>query len=212
MSDSINIFNQPNLHVLIGRSRSGKSYLIKYLISQCLENKIFKFGIVICPSKFNGDYNFLPDKYVYEGNTEIILEKYLTFITTKYKDKIPNNFIIFDDCLGNLHDKSELFISFISRYRHFKCSVFITSQYTNLLSTLIRQQMSYCWIIGHVQNELSYKALYNCCGQICNNYNDCVETIDNITSVQYQAMVYDAYNSMFYKFIAPTFETKTFKY
>ena len=62
----------------------------------------------------------------------------------KYKDKIPNNFIVLDDCMGLFNTQSNLFKKFSSTFRHSKISIFIVSQYLNaLLSPTIKENLDY---------------------------------------------------------------------
>src|ERR1051325_1533826 len=103
------IFSLPNLIFIVGSSRSGKSYLVKYLLQSALKNKIlgFKFCLVFCASKFDrfdkSAYTYLPDKYVLPYYSDEALASYLGQLekqSLKSKKPIPNNIVIFDDCIG----------------------------------------------------------------------------------------------------------------
>ena len=62
-----NILSKPCAIGIIGAKNSGKSYLLEYLLYEALRNKIYKCGIVFCPTvKLNHSYNFLPQKYIYD--------------------------------------------------------------------------------------------------------------------------------------------------
>ena len=95
----------PCLIICIGSSKSGKSHLIKSLIFDHSINHDngFKFGLVFTKTKFNQNYDFLPDDYVIENFDMKILTKFLNKLVDTYKNNtkkkkpIPYFFIIFDD-------------------------------------------------------------------------------------------------------------------
>ena len=69
-----------SLHMYIGSSKSGKSYLMRHMLTGLLKKKQLKFGIVFTSSKHNGDYSWLPDNYVYDQYSPDRLPNYLAFI------------------------------------------------------------------------------------------------------------------------------------
>ena len=104
-----NILSKPCACAIIGAKASGKSYMLQYLIYESLLHKIYKCGIAFCPTvKLNHSYNFLPQKYIYDDveQFEKVFYNYVEMLYDKYKDKIPPNFIVLDDCIGLFNTQS----------------------------------------------------------------------------------------------------------
>lgn len=112
--DIFNTLDFPSLILLVGSSNSGKSYLIQYLLKMgCLNNK-FNFGMIFTATKYNQDFNFLPDKFVISGYNEKVLKQYLAKLEAYAKShpvtfqqkkqgiysNVPHNFVVFDDLIG----------------------------------------------------------------------------------------------------------------
>ena len=142
-----NILSKSCAIAIIGAKNSGKSYLLQYLLYEAMKNKTYKCGIVFCPTvRMNHSYNFIPQKYIYDDpeQFEKVFYNYVNMLYEKYKDKIPPNFIVLDDCIGLFNTQRNLFKNFISTFRHSKISVFIVSQYPNaLLTTVIKENLDY---------------------------------------------------------------------
>ena len=180
--------------VFVGKSYRGKSYFLKYLISDRLNRNKFKFGLVFTTTKFNGDYKFLPDNRVIEGYNEEILKKYFNNLK-RIKDKdgeVPPNFIIFDDLVGVLANQTSFFNSFITTCRHLNISVFIAVQYLtgkNAISPTMRQQTTHA-IMFHSKMKSTVENLYENYGQMFDSLKEFRQHYDEITKDQYVAMIY----------------------
>src|SRR6185312_16833827 len=101
--------------IAAGTSKSGKSWLIKYLLKTWCQQKKFQAGLVFTGTKFNGDYtSFLPNEYVLDGFNQKVLLKFMD--TLKKLDKrtqeqidngapcmIPHTFVVFDDILSEMN-------------------------------------------------------------------------------------------------------------
>ena len=76
MSNTDKLFKEPNnlaqLFVFCGKSGKGKSYMIRYLLSDMLQKKKVKFGLVFTRTKGNNGYDFLPDEKVMQYDNEIV--------------------------------------------------------------------------------------------------------------------------------------------
>ena len=109
-------FDKPQIVVCVGRPRMGKSNAVKYfLLKNILNKKIFKFGIVFTRTKFNDDYKYIPDKYIYTEYKPELLKKYMNGLE-KLKKKtgtIPPNFVIMDDQQGLLNRQDSILTNFI---------------------------------------------------------------------------------------------------
>ena len=183
-----------------------------------MKNKIYKCGIVFCPTvRMNHSYNFIPQKYIYDDpeQFEKVFYNYVNMLYEKYKDKIPPNFIVLDDCKGIFNTQSNLFKNFISTFRQSKITIFFTTQYPNaLLTPTIKENIDY--IISfkshiHATNEsLSQMTGFK-------NANEYRLFAENYNNAKYSSLFYDVNefndNKRFLKLKCPEYQiTQKFKY
>ena len=91
MKDKDIDFKKPQVVVCVGRPRMGKSNAVKYfLLKNMLNNDIFKFGIVFTRTKFNNDYDYIPEQYIYTEYTPELLKQYMNGLE-ELKKKIWKN-------------------------------------------------------------------------------------------------------------------------
>ena len=215
---SKNILSKPCAVAIIGAKNSGKSYFLQYMLYESLRHKINKCGIVFCPTvKLNHSYNFLPQKYIYDDveQFEKVFYNYVEMLYEKYKDKIPNNFIVLDDCIGLFNTQSNLFKNFISTFRHSKISIFIVSQYPNaLLSPAIKENLDYIICFkSHIyatNESLSQMTGFK-------NANEYRVFAENYNDKMYSALLYNVNEfddkMRFLKLVCPEYKTtQNFKY
>jgi len=167
-------FNLPNIFLIIGKPRSGKSYLTRYLLQQFFMDKTrakkdrLAFGRVFTGTGNNGDYDFLPAKSINDGYSVEALEQWLKFLKKKdtqikkekgKQAKLPQNFIVFDDLMGKLNNDNT-FAHFLSRFRHFNTSIFLCNQrlVSQTSGTNIREFANYVFLFKTAgeKNKKSY--------------------------------------------------------
>src|SRR6185312_16865281 len=101
----MSLFRPNKCYILVGSSCSGKSYLLRYLCTQLLRTRQLKIGIVFTRTKFSNQYDWLPDHAVKERFSLEFLTKYLDYLKCKADEtgeKLPNTFIILDDCIAEI--------------------------------------------------------------------------------------------------------------
>lgn len=186
------------LVVFVGKSYRGKSYFLKYLLSDRLQSGKLKFGLVFTSTRFNDDFtSFLPSNRVIEGYDEETLKKYFDNLK-KIKKNLKNgkemqpNFIVFDDLSGILENDTPFFQNFITTCRHLGTSVFIAVQYLSgkrAISTTMRQQTTHA-IMFHSKMKNTTENLYNSYGQMFDTYKEFKNHYDEVTTGDYKAMLY----------------------
>jgi len=187
----------PGLVLFIGRSKSGKSYLLKYMLQYyCLLKPIFKFGLVLTGSMYNHEYDFLPSNAVHEYSEEI-LNGYINTLKKKKNEanggKLPASFLVLDDCLG-LVTQSSAWRNLISTYRHLNITIFLSVQYlrTDASSTLVREQASVVCAFKST-NINTIKTLYDYFGSdIYDKLADFRERYSSATNERYACLLYIA--------------------
>lgn len=201
------IYKQAGLILSVGKSRQGKSYLVRYLLYNGITNsvnipadRLFRFGCVFSGSRLmNSDYSsFLPANCIHEYSDEA-LQKYVEMLTERKnklkaegkEDQMPSSFIVFDDILGQLN-RSKYTTSFFSLYRHLNITVFLNSQYlaSDASSTLVRQQTTVGFFFK-CSNSKGVKLIYEWFGQASRlDYKEFNNKFDKITKIPYNAMMY----------------------
>jgi hypothetical protein len=144
------------LHLLVGTSKSGKSYLLRYMLRSMLSARLFKFGLVFTATKFNGGYDWLPDKYVYVDFDMDVLLAYMNFLV---RIKIPPSFIVFDDIISSLPLGTRLWSQFMATFRHYNITLFISTQYVNMADALMRSQTDYAYLF-QMHSDAQFKSTY----------------------------------------------------
>ncbi len=186
----------PCLMLFVAKSKSGKTYLLRYLIDKLsIDKGMFNYGLVLTGSHYNHEYEFLPKEAVHQYSEEILNEYIENLKKTKEDskgDKMPNSFIVLDDCLG-LISKSSAWTNLISTYRHLGITLMITTQYlkaSEASSTLVREQCDIAFMFGS-SNINTMKALYDYFGSnIFNNFDDFQQRYRLCTNEKYKCMMY----------------------
>jgi Poxvirus A32 protein len=181
----------------VGKNGSGKSNAIKWLIlNNTLNNpdNAFQFSIVFTGTRFNDDYKFIDNRFIFEGYQENVLKTYLDKLS-KYREKhgnCPHNFCVFDDLLGILNKNSGYLLNFISRQRHTNTTIIFSTQYLNVGSaTTLREIVRYV-IMFNTKTLNSLKGFYTNFGGLFNNYEEFKDHFLKCTKEKYNAMLYDA--------------------
>lgn len=196
-------FEHPHaqLFLMVGRSGSGKSNFIKFLLYKMFSHpdpkKRWKFGITFARTKFNGDYEYLPEKYVSDTFSEEKIKKYITNLETMKKQgkKIPPNFILFDDMVGLLDGNSDYMNNLWSKFRHTNTNVIVSVQYVNArkgLNQLLKEQTNHV-LAWKTNNHRTYQVVFECWGNGCRNVRDFENLWDAHVKQDFQAMLIRTY-------------------
>lgn len=152
----INSIYTPSISLFIAEPRSGKSYLIKYIMYNLAKKKKIKQGIVFCPTNdMNNNYDYIDSSYIFPIYKEEYLKKYLEVLKTN--TSIPS-FLIFDDCIGSVKWNSPLIEHLFSCYRHYNLTILVATQYIYKIPPVIRECATYAFIF-YVSNVRSLNAI-----------------------------------------------------
>lgn len=67
---------KPNsVTLIVAKPKSGKTHLVKYILYNWVYNDLIDFAVVFTNTKFNGDYDFIEDGFVYGALTNDELER-----------------------------------------------------------------------------------------------------------------------------------------
>ena len=183
-------FTTPQISVFVGKPKSGKSWALRWcILKQTADKRHFKWGIVFTRTKFNGDYDYLPDDYVYEDYDPLILQQYLDGI--KKLETIEPSFIIFDDIQGVLNGNDPVLTSLNACHRHYKISVFYCFQYIyGRGSTPVLRECCTLAFLFNSKGNRTLQALYENFGQLFDSFQEFKEYFLAITKEKHTAMLY----------------------
>lgn len=186
-------FKTPKIVVSVGKPKSGKSNAVRYLLlKNILNKKFFKFGIVFTRTKFNDDYSYIPEKYVYTEFKPEILKKYMNGLEKlkKKTGKIPPNFVIFDDQQGLLNRNDAVLVNYISSHRHFSSSLFFNFQYLFGASPILRNCTTHA-ILFNSKGLRTINGLFENFGMLFDNLQQFKEYFLKNTKKKYTAILYE---------------------
>lgn len=203
----------PSLIMSIGKSKRGKSYLTRYLITYfSVVKPVFKGGIIFCATKeLNDDWKQFPEKSIITGYTDDKLRAWTDRLKERHEQgkRVPT-FIVFDDLLGVLQ-KSKYFDHFMSIFRHYHVTVFLNNQYlaSAASSTLSREQTNYLFAFKS-ETTRTNKCLYEWFGQLFETYEEFKQVFRERTKEPHAAMLYiedqEDKDKNYYSFRAPKFD------
>ena len=103
------LITMPGIILVSGPKGSGKTQLIKDIIYNLAKQKMCDYLKVICPTAYNGSYDYLPKNHVSEVYNEQQLVSLLNEqIEIKKKGQKRKMIIILDDCIGSVNFKSKI--------------------------------------------------------------------------------------------------------
>ena len=180
-----------------GKPRRGKTNAIRFLLTKHSLDKFqgcanYQFGLVFTRTKFNHDYDFLPDEYVIEGYDEEILAKYLQGLEDAIAkgQKAPKNFIVFDDLIGLLSKNDPFLTNFLSTARHTNTQIYLATQHLKTgASTTLREVCTHAIIFGSKTYNTT-QSLFENFGGLFKNVNDFRKCLQETTKEPYTAMLY----------------------
>jgi len=202
--DNFTLLN--NKICLCGKTKSGKSLLLRYLLIK--ERNKFNKKYLFCPTeKINNFYEGIIKKEnifeLFSDQWVKLLMKKLTDIRENKKDeKIKNILIIFDDCCSdtNFHQSEEMKKLF-TRGRHLNIAVCITTQYPYHIPPILRCNCDYMlvgqlnkqsiellkdeFLMGNIDSKEFLKMYYRCTGnyQFLIINNNSVSSNDNLDEI-----------------------------
>jgi hypothetical protein len=157
-----NLIHVPSIVLINSAPASGKSVLVKYLVCDLFRKGQLNYGMAICPTNHNGDYDWLPNPFVHSTYTNLKVAKLMKLqadaIKRYGKDRAPTAFLILDDCLGMVNFGCKLLVKLFSNYRHYKISIFITAQYLQKYITPHLRSVSTYYFTFKLRNKREYES------------------------------------------------------
>lgn len=214
--------------LIMGCRRSGKTYILNYILSQIWNEHKFDSIYLFSPTaKVQLDHwQFVKPEFKIEDlSDETILKLYneRLSINERYQkhpedfENKPNCLIIFDDMLADSKGKSIFYSQAVNKLffagRHALISVVVLSQHFKAVGTILRNNVDYFLYYRTMKQDdrLSVCGEYLCFDDDKENKKKGLQLMSDITATPYQCMVIDkvggqyatAFNEYVYKFLAP---------
>jgi hypothetical protein len=209
-----------HIFLIAGKPESGKTFLLRFLLSQLFNKHALAFGIMFSPmERYATDkLGILPDNCIIEGLTTNKILWYHNELKQKKKrnnDYIPPNFILFDDVLGIIDMTSKKILNFFSTFRHTNTYIFFLAQFTSKgLGRYLPSYTGHMFSFGY-DDQGALESIYNSFGQefTRGEFNEFmnVNTKERYTCVAMIAR-HPKYGKVWFRFKAPdvTIEPVTF--
>jgi hypothetical protein len=138
----------PDLSIFSARRNSGKTHLITHLLSRAVASKRYNMMMIMCPTSFNGHYQQYTKNIVPGFN-----EKVIDNVIKKQREMLEAGkhrhvLIVLDDCVGHSQFKTPQFELLASQGRHFKISVWISTQHLKKMPPIVRNNADYLYMLG----------------------------------------------------------------
>ena len=159
--------NIPSLLIINGIQGSGKSNLIKYLMSKNKDE--FCYGLVFTNTSFDtsdqSSFDYISKRFVHSEYNEDILEGLMNIQAGLIKQGIiKESFVIFDDCLDADVFNSRCFKRLSTQLRHYHITVILSTQYPHCIPPRTRSNCM-STVIFYTDTEVALKALHSSYGQ-----------------------------------------------
>lgn len=174
----------PNNYFICGRTKSGKTNLMKYLIREAGKKKQIDYMFVISPSsRITGkDYNFLDRKYVHADFNKQSFRKILKI---QRANSFPNCVLILDDCVGSKFFKQDDGLKVVfATARHYNITVFLITQNPTDVSNCVKEQI-YTSYIFKQQSSQSIRNAYQILANKFESLEEYKKINDNLKPYQF---------------------------
>ena len=195
---------------------SGKTEAIKSLIHSAAKTGIYKWFLVMSPTRLSGEWDCLPDEAVVSFSPEKMISIYRQI--RKYREKChkegkkaikKRGCVILDDCIGSAQklwhyagkkggDPEDNFLNCFIQTRHSAIDIWISSQTYCGAVPSVRNLMNYVWIWNSTNPSVT-KPLHAFVGGRCDSHRHFVKVLNEATQ-------HDDYAVLVVKPQAKTFE------
>lgn len=168
-----NIFKNPAFYLICAKKYSGKSHLLKWLLYNFIKTKQFDYGIIIsATAKVTGEWNIIPNKYIFEKYDESLIETIYEKQAqeTKFRSGV-RCFILMDDVLGTVQLKSPTITKLSTTGRHLNITTFLITQWLTAVPSVVRSNAEYV-ICLRQPNQIVLKAIWEQYGGMYGSFKE----------------------------------------
>jgi len=139
----LSLFEIPGHALIVGKTKSGKSYLCRWLLKNLwMARKFASGGIISMTSSMTGEWDCIPKQYHIHPDAT---KKYMQLLMDQQRQLVSqgikrNIFLVIDDAIGMIDWSDRFYIQFMGTARQYYISVFIIVQYMVRVHPSIRAQ------------------------------------------------------------------------
>lgn len=174
--------------IIVAKPGSGKSHLIRYIITKWVFENAIDYAIVFTNTPFN--YPYIQKGFVYgamdESSREYRLKKIVT-TQMKYKEKtgiLPRALIVFDDCMDYNFNRA-YWSRLISEHRQYGLTMIFSIQYLNKGVPPIFRTIATYAIVFKTNDYPSVKSLHDAFMADLGGYREVYHYIQTNTNERY---------------------------
>lgn len=198
--DPLDLSKNGSLIVILGPSGTGKSHMVKYLISKWYEKNLFDYYYIMSGSSFSGNIDYIDEQYQTDFSAKK-LEKFIEISKKMSKDD-KKGCLILDDVGGarNIFEKDSI-VKLWSNFRHHKLTIVFACQYASQIPPVLRINVFIYIVFDQKMNKASLKYLKEavCIGEE-KKFEELLNIIHDVKKFPHTALVVDKVRSE-YKFM-----------
>lgn len=189
--------DRPQVYLMLGRPRSGKSHLTKWLLYSYFDQRRHaknppSWVMVFTGSKFNDDYiGMIPENALIEYDEAVFEDyvEYLKHLKSEMRGKMPHSVIVLDDVVGLFSSTNKTFQNFVTIHRHLNCTIIISVQYLlGNVSTTFRECVS-CGFLFKSATMNTLKAIHAVFGELFETFAEFKSHFMKATREEHQSML-----------------------
>lgn len=169
--------SMPGVFLINSKSQGGKSHLLHCTMYQ--NRKKFKWGVGFSQSSFNEEnLSYIHPRFKHLRYDPAVLREVLVQQAKVPKPERPLVFIIFDDCITDIHQDDKVLKEAVTQTFHYNICIVITTQSINALPTWVRENAFQVALFKNF-TEGAIEAAYKSYGQDFDNVKQFKHNVNN---------------------------------
>jgi len=103
--------------------------------------------------------------------------------------EIPPSFLVFDDIISDIPQRTKTWERFIGTFRHYNLTLFFTSQYPNMIECKLRSQTEFAYLF-QMHNKAQFESSYDAFGQLLESVHAWRAYLNKYTG-KYRCVIWD---------------------
>lgn len=160
--------------IIAGKSNSGKSHFIRYLMRELSLLRPFDYGIVFTNTAFDGGFEYINNNsFIHEEFDEDILNNLIKIQKENKKRGVTKYaFVILDDCISGDEMKSKIIRKLFVSGRHYNISCILSTQYVYMIPPVTRSNANVSLFFDVGDDRRALESVYNSFGARFKSYSE----------------------------------------
>jgi DNA helicase HerA-like ATPase len=155
--------SKPFFMIIAGKSGSGKSHFLRFLMKEINIHHPFDYGIVMSNTCFEKEsFDYIPKKYIFEEFNEAVIKNMIKIRKNNLSKGVQKYvFLILDDCIAEKEAENPIMKKLAIMGRHFNISTILTTQYVHMVSPVLRSNSHYSLFFNIREMQSTYQSFGN---------------------------------------------------